>query len=90
MPLMGTSMNTTLVSVLVFVPPLPTAAPQTTRTKERKMAQGDFTKEEATETEKAVDELFKGLPKTKQMQFLGHLNDILLFLNAAKQAAPAE
>lgn len=26
------------------------------------MAQGDFTKEEATETVKAVDELFKALP----------------------------
>ena len=54
------------------------------------MAQGDFTKEEATATEEAVDEMFKALPKTKQMNLLGHLNDILLFLSAAKKAAPAE
>ena len=54
------------------------------------MAQGEFTKEEATATEEAVDEIFKGLSKARQMDFLGHLNDILLFLNAAKQAAPAE
>ena len=54
------------------------------------MAQGEFTKEEATATREAVDEMFRGLSKAKQMDFLGHLNDILLFLNAAKQAAPAE
>lgn len=52
------------------------------------MAQGEFTKAEAAETEKAVDEIFKALPRTKQAQFLGHLNDIFLFLAAAKSAAP--
>ena len=50
--------------------------------------QGDFTKAEATATLEAVDELFKGLPKTKQAEYLGHLNDICLFLEAAKRAAP--
>ena len=54
------------------------------------MAQGDFTKEEAAETIEAVDELFRALPKAKHSAFFGHLNDILLFLEAAKRAAPAE
>lgn len=52
------------------------------------MAQGEFTKVEATEIEKAVDEMFKALSKSKQAEFLGHLNDIFLFLAAAKKAAP--
>jgi hypothetical protein len=54
------------------------------------MAQGEFTKEEAASTLLAVDEMFKGLPKTKRFGFLGHLNDICLFLEAAKKAAPEE
>ena len=54
------------------------------------MAQGEFTKEEADATGEAVDEMFKALPKKKQMDYLGHLNDILLFLGAAKRAAPDE
>lgn len=54
------------------------------------MAQGEFTKEEAAETEKSLTELFKALPKSKQAEFFGHLNDISLFLEAAKRAAPAE
>ena len=52
------------------------------------MAQGEFTKEEATETEKALEEMFNGLSKPKQGEYLGHLNDISLFLAAAKKAAP--
>ncbi len=54
------------------------------------MAQGQFTKEEASSTEEAVEEIFKGLSKSKQGEYLGHLNDILLFLRAAKDAAPKE
>ena len=54
------------------------------------MAQGEFTKEEAKATKEAVEEMFKGLPKAKRMSYLGHLNDILLFLDAANEAAPAE
>lgn len=54
------------------------------------MAQGEFTKEEADETIKALDQLFKGLTKRKQMDFLGHLNDISLFIEAAKRNAPEE
>lgn len=54
------------------------------------MAQGEFTKEEATATEEAVSELFDALSKAKKGEFLGHLNDISLFLSAAKKAAPSE
>lgn len=54
------------------------------------MAQGEFTKEEAKATVEAVDEMFKGLSKGKQGEYLGHLNDILLFLKAAEKAAPSE
>ncbi len=54
------------------------------------MSQGDFTKEEATATVEAVSEMHAALPKTKQMDYLGHLNDILLFLSAAKKVAPKE
>ncbi len=55
------------------------------------MAQGEFTKEEAQNTLDTVDDLFTtGIPKSKQMNYLGHLNDICLFLEAAKRAAPAE
>jgi hypothetical protein len=54
------------------------------------MAQGEFTKEEAAETEDAFAEVFKALSKTKQRELFGHANDISLFLNAAKAAAPSE
>jgi hypothetical protein len=54
------------------------------------MAQGDFTKEEAKATEEAVKELFDAIPKSKRMGFVGHLNDIYLFLGAAGKAAPNE
>lgn len=54
------------------------------------MAQGDFTKEEATQTEDAFKEVFNALSKPKQMDYFGHANDIYLFLAAAKEAAPRE
>jgi hypothetical protein len=54
------------------------------------MAQGEFTKEEAQQTGQAVQEMFEALPKKKQMDYLGHYNDILLFLGAAEEAAPKE
>jgi len=53
------------------------------------MAQGDFTKEEAKATIEAVDEMFKALPKGKRAEYLGHLNDIMLFLEAAQREAPS-
>ena len=52
------------------------------------MAQGDFTRAEAMETEEAFKEVFEALPKRKQMEFIGHANDIYIFLAAAKRAAP--
>jgi len=52
------------------------------------MAQGEFTKAEAAETEQAFEEVFGALPKKKQGEYFGHANDILLFLAAAKKQAP--
>lgn len=54
------------------------------------MAQGKFTKEEAQATREAVEELFRAIPKSKRMGYIGHLNDILLFLQAAARHAPDE
>ena len=54
------------------------------------MAQGEFTKQEAQATEEAVNEIFDALPKSKRLNFIGHLNDVLLFLAAAKEHAPEE
>ncbi len=52
------------------------------------MAQGEFTKAEADETVTAVKEIFGALSKAKQREFIGHMNDIYLFIDAAKRAAP--
>jgi hypothetical protein len=54
------------------------------------MAQGEFTKEEAKATREAFHEIFKSLPRNKKIEFIGHANDIYLFLDAAEEAAPAE
>jgi hypothetical protein len=53
------------------------------------MAQGEATKEECRETQKAVSELFDALPKSKRGEYIGHLNDISLFLAAAEKVLPA-
>jgi hypothetical protein len=34
--------------------------------------------------------MFEALPKSRRMEFLGHLNDVLLFVEAAKKNAPNE
>jgi hypothetical protein len=47
-----------------------------------------FTKQQADETSEALDELFEAIPKPKRNDYLGHLNDIALFIAAAKRAAP--
>jgi hypothetical protein len=52
------------------------------------MAQGEFTKEEAQATIEAVEEIVQGMSKRKKVDYIGHLNDIYLFLEAAKRAAP--
>ena len=54
------------------------------------MAQGHFTKQEAKATAEAVEELFDALPKSRRMDYIGHLNDIYLFIDAAKRNAPDE
>lgn len=54
------------------------------------MAQGQFTKEEARATREAVEEMFKAIPKSKSLGYIGHYNDVLLFLGAAEVAAPGE
>ena len=54
------------------------------------MAQGQFTKEEAAATVTTVGEMYKALSKLKQAEYIGHLNDILLFVEAAQREAPNE
>jgi len=54
------------------------------------MAQGRFTKQEARNVREAVREILDALPKTKKLTFLGHFNDLFLFLDAAERAAPDE
>lgn len=54
------------------------------------MAQGEFTKEEADETVESIKEVAQSLSKNKTLEFFGHFNDIFLFIEAAKQAAPTE
>ena len=52
------------------------------------MSQGDFTQEECDLARECVDEIFTALSKPMKMKFIGHLNDVLLFIAAAKKAAP--
>lgn len=54
------------------------------------MTQGKFSKEEAEAAIEAVTEVFDSMPKKKKIEFLGHANDIFLFLEAAKREAPSE
>lgn len=49
------------------------------------MAQGEFTEEEAQRIREVVEEMFKGIPKTRQIGYVGHLNDVLLFVSAAEK-----
>ena len=54
------------------------------------MAQVEFTKEEAVKASQSFDEIFKALSRSKQMEYLGHANDVYLFLSAAEKVAPSE
>jgi hypothetical protein len=54
------------------------------------MAQGDFTKEEAKEVGNIFKEVFEALPKRRQGEFIGHANDIYLFLAACERECPSE
>ncbi len=53
------------------------------------MPQGDFTHAEAIFVRTCIDEIFSALSKAKRAEFLGHLNDILLYIEAADKAAPS-
>jgi hypothetical protein len=52
--------------------------------------QGELSKENAATCKEAVDEMFKALPKTKQMNFIGHLNDVFLFLETGIRELPSK
>lgn len=54
------------------------------------MAQGEFTKEEAKRVLETVNEMFHGIPKSKRAVYIGHLNDVSLFLEEAQRRAPDE
>ena len=54
------------------------------------MAQGEFTKEEGAGTKESVEELFDAIPRSRRFDYLGYLNDIMLFLDAAIRQAPNE
>lgn len=54
------------------------------------MTQGKFSKEECKSCEEALNEIMKAMPKNKVGEFVGHFNDLFLFLTAAKAAAPNE
>ena len=54
------------------------------------MTQGKFSKEEADSCKEALDEIMKSMSRNKCEEFIGHFNDIFLFLSAAKAEAPSE
>ena len=54
------------------------------------MTQGKFSKEEAKSCHEALDEVMKAFPKSKVGEFVGHFNDIFLFLDVCINEAPSE
>ncbi len=52
------------------------------------MAQGEFTKEEAAHAEETLKEIMESMSKEKCIEFVGHFNDLFLFIEAAKAWAP--
>ncbi|MFH0772554.1 MAG: hypothetical protein V1933_08050 [Candidatus Omnitrophota bacterium] len=52
------------------------------------MAQGKFTRIEAKFCEEALKEIMQALPRKKALEFVGHFNDIFLFLNACIKNIP--
>lgn len=52
--------------------------------------QGKFVKAEAQNVIDAAKEIMDAFPKTKKLEFIGHFNDLFLFLEAAKKAAPTK
>lgn len=54
------------------------------------MAQGQFTKQEAQNIIETFKEVFDAISLKKRPNYLGHANDVFLFLEAAQRAAPEE
>ena len=52
------------------------------------MAQGEFTKQEAAHAEECAKTIIESLSESKMMDVIGAMNDLYLFLSAAKKAAP--
>lgn len=52
------------------------------------MSLGEFTKQEANAVKQAVEDMFKALSKKKRIEYIGHLNETFLFIEAAKKVAP--
>lgn len=54
------------------------------------MSRSDLTKQNAANCYEALNEMFEAIPKSKRMNYLGHWNDLSLFLESAKQKLPSE
>lgn len=52
------------------------------------MAQGEFTKAECDHARECVETMLGMVPKSKRGDLIGELNDLYLFLDAAKKVAP--
>lgn len=50
--------------------------------------QNALCKENAENCLLALDEIFDAIPKKRQSDFIGHLNDLALFLSAAESQLP--
>ena len=49
------------------------------------MSQTDFTKENVEKCEFALKEIMESMPKKKAVEFIGHFNDLFLFLSGCKK-----
>ena len=58
--------------------------------KGKDMAQGEFTIEECKHARECVDEVMKAFPKNKVINFVGHFNDLFLFIDAGQRHLLAE
>lgn len=54
------------------------------------MAVGHFTKEEADIVKGCIIEMFDAIPNRRQGDLIGHFNEALCFVEAAKRVAPAK
>ena len=54
------------------------------------MAQGEFTKQAVVACRTALEEIMEAMSKRKVPEYIGHFNDLFLFLDAAEKKAPNE